>query len=85
LQNSFWIAEDKLIMWGTTAISDEFTGNLGSAFEDNIDRRFLLGCSFRGKIAASHVRSFATPIGAKRTLAVAPMCAECQNRFCLRR
>jgi hypothetical protein len=42
LQNSFWIAEDKFSgLWarqsknhvGTTAISDEFTGDFGGAFE----------------------------------------------------
>jgi hypothetical protein len=44
LQNSFWIAEDKFSgLWarrsnnragGTTATSDDLTGNFGSALED---------------------------------------------------
>jgi uncharacterized NAD(P)/FAD-binding protein YdhS len=59
LQNSFWITEDKfsglwrgdrMIVRGTTATSDELTGN----FALRTHRSAIIACSFRGKIAESH-------------------------------
>jgi hypothetical protein len=84
LQNSFWITENKfsglwalrsIIVRGTTATSDELTGNSGSALEDILIGDFRLVSLF-AKNAASHFRMFCNTIGGKADLTVTTVTSE---------